>query len=272
MKTLTDQEFELFRVYIKKRFGINLSDEKKSLIYSRLRSLVEKHNLATFKDYYEMLQKDKDTGITLEFINKITTNHTFFMREKEHFDYLSRVVFPALEQRHQGTKDIRLWCAACSSGEEAYTLQILLQEYFANKGNWNTEMLATDISNNVLTKAYRGIYSNEAIKELPETWVKKYFKKHDDHHMEAVDTLKKNITFTRFNFIEDKFSFKKPFQVIFCRNAMIYFDAQTRSTLVNQFYNVTEKDGYLFIGQSESLGYADTKYEYAMPAVYKRPH
>lgn len=270
MITLTDEEFELFRGFIKKRFGINLSKEKKSLVYSRLRATVEQKKLSSFKDYYEILISDKDTEITKEFVDRITTNHTFFMREKEHFTFLREKVFPDIEQRHNASKDIRLWCAACSSGEEAYTLQMLIQDYFGTKQGWNCEILATDISNTVLSKAYRGVYSKDSIAELPADWQRKYFVEYDENHMIAHDILKKNITFTRFNFIEDSFNFKKMFQVIFCRNAMIYFDGSTRTTLVNKFYAATEPGGFLFIGQSESLGHSDTKYKYAMPAVYKK--
>ena len=268
MNTLSDSEFELFRNHIKSRYGINLSNEKRSLIYSRLRGIIEKLNLNNYKDYYNLLIKDKDGNLTKEFIDKITTNHTFFMREKEHFDYLSKTVLPLIEERHRSNKDIRLWCAGCSSGEEAYILQMILQEYFENKPGWNTEILATDISNTVLNKAYRGVYSNEAINELPPNWRKKYFNEYDSKNMVANDNLKKNITYTRFNFIEDKFNFKKPFQIIFCRNVMIYFDTNTRSTLVGKFYAASEFGGYLFIGQSESLGNTDVKYKYTMPAVY----
>lgn len=268
--SLSDSEFELFRTHIKQRYGINLSDQKKSLVYSRLRGILEERGFKTFKDYYNKLLSDKDGDLTKEFINKITTNHTFFMREKEHFDFLTNRILPEIEERHKKTKDIRLWCAACSSGEEAYMLQMILQEYFANKPGWNTEILATDISNTVLNKAYRGIYPKDSLDVIPELWRKKYFKAYDSHHMVAENILKQNITFARFNLIEDNFNFKNLFQVIFCRNVMIYFDANTRSTLVNKFYNVSESGAYLFIGQSENLSYSNTKYKYATPAVYKK--
>ena len=270
MQNLTDAEFELFRTHIKKRYGINLSSEKKSLIYSRLRTTIEKKGMKTFKEYYEYILNDRDGTDTKEFIDKITTNHTYFMREKEHFDYLFQNVFPQIEERHKNTKDIRLWCAACSSGEEAYTLQILLQEYFGKKGGWDTQMLATDISNTVLNKAYRGIYTNTSLQDMPAEWLTKYFDKFDDNHMVAKDMLKKNITFARMNFIEDKFNFKKQFQVIFCRNVMIYFEQATKNDLVRRFFDVSEKDAYLFVGQSESLGSDATNYKYVMPAVYKK--
>ena len=270
MLKITDKEFELFRSLIKQKMGINLSTEKKSLVFSRLRPLIVQLGMSTFSEYYEALIKYKNTEITKSFMDRISTNHTFFMREVSHFEYLKTVVLPKLEQRHEKTKDIRLWCAGCSSGEEAYTLQMILQEYFEDKPAWNLEILATDISNNVLNKAYRGVYPKESVADLPKEWQTKYFQKFDNASMVAKPILRNNITFSRFNFIEDTFNFKKPFQVIFCRNVMIYFDAQTRSALVNKFHSVTEIEGHLFIGQSESLGHSDTQYKYILPAVYKK--
>ena len=270
MLKITDKEFELFRSLIKQKMGINLSAEKKSLVFSRLRPLIVQLGMSSFSEYYEALLNDKNTEITKSFMDRISTNHTFFMREASHFDYLKSNILPAIEERHRKSKDIRLWCAGCSSGEEAYTLQMILQEYFENKTGWNLEILATDISNNVLNKAYRGVYPNESISDLPKEWQKKYFQKYDEFNMVAKPVLRNNITFSRFNFIEDEFKFKKPFQVIFCRNVMIYFDPTTRNALVNKFYSVTEQEGNLFIGQSESLGHADTNYKYIMPAIYKR--
>lgn len=270
MEKLTNKEFELFRNHIKKHYGISLSDEKKSLIYSRLRVIVDDMGLNSFEEYYKVLIKDKNGDITKRFIDRITTNHTFFMREKEHFEFFTNEVLPYIEKKHSSNKDVRIWCAGCSSGEEAYTLQILMKEYFENKPGWNTQLLATDISNNVLNKAYKGIYSNTSIAELPGSWKSKYFSKSGSDKVQVKDFLKNDVFFTRFNFIEDEFKFKKPFQVIFCRNVMIYFDAETRNELVKKFYSVTEEGGFLFIGQSESLGYSDTKYKYLIPAVYKK--
>jgi len=270
MKDLTNKEFELFRDYIKKRYGINLSDEKKSLVYSRLRGLIEEMGLTTFEQYYNCLQKDKDGEMSKKFVDKITTNHTFFMREKQHFDYFTSHVLPYIEKKHNGSKDVRIWCAGCSSGEEAYTLQILMKEYFENKPGWNTQLLATDISNKMLNKAYAGIYAKSSVADLPSTWQTKYFSKHSADTMMVKDFIKNDVNFTRVNFIEDEFKFKKEFQVIFCRNVMIYFDSNTRTKLVNKFYSVTENGGFLFIGQSESLGYSDSKYKYMIPAVYNK--
>lgn len=270
MKDLTDKEFILIRDYIKEHYGINLGDEKKSLIYSRLRSVLQEKGFIDFTEYYKYLISDKSGEAAIKFIDKITTNHTFFMREPDHFYYFRDNVLPYIEQKHKASKDIRVWCAGCSSGEEAYTLQIIIQEYFCNKPGWNTELLATDISANVLSKAIQGVYSNDSIKTVPDNWKKKYFSAYDKDNSIVSEKLKSQITFRKFNLMDAKFHFKKPLQTIFCRNVMIYFDNETRAELVKRFYDSTENEGYFFIGHSESLNQSGTEYKYILPAIYRK--
>ena len=270
MTDITDKEFNIFRDYIYKTIGINLGNEKKSLVYSRLRTVIKDHNLDNLMQYYDFLQKDKSGLAVMQFIDKITTNHTFFMREADHFEFLRNTALPFVEKEFASGKDVRLWCAACSSGEEAYTLQIILTEYFKKGPAWNTEILATDISTNVLDKAIAGIYTNDSLKPVSDVWKKEYFKKIDDSRSVVADAIKKNVTFRRFNLMDDRFPFKKKFQIIFCRNVMIYFDNQTRDALVQKFYDAMEQGGYLFIGHSESLSHTNTPFKYIMPAVYRK--
>lgn len=267
---LSLREFHDIRDYIKKNYGISMSDEKRSLIYSRLRSVITTHGFETFAEYFDYLKKDRSGEAAIVFINRITTNHTFFMRESDHFDFLRDTALPWVEERFGAGKDLRLWCAACSSGEEAYTLQIVAQEYFANKPGWNIEILATDISEQVLTQASLGIYSNESISSLPPEWKHKYFTKYDSDNMAVKESLKKLITFRKFNLMEERLPFRKPFHIIFCRNVMIYFDNDTREKLVNRLCAGMEPDGYFFIGHSESLGSLKTNFRYVMPAIYQK--
>ena len=267
---LSIQEFHAIRDYIKANYGISLGDEKRSLIYSRLKNVMRDEGFSTFADYFDYVKKDRTGAAGIVFVNRITTNHTFFMREAEHFDYLRDKVLPWVEEKYSATKDLRLWCAACSSGEEAYTLQIVVHEYFEQKPGWNIEILATDISEQVLTQASLGIYSNESIASLPPEWKDKYFSKYDSNNMAVKDSIKKLITFRKFNLMQERLPFKKPFHVIFCRNVMIYFDNKTREQLVNRMWDFTEKGGYLFIGHSESLSGAKTEYQYVMPAAYRK--
>jgi len=267
---LKDREFKQIRDYIKEHYGISLGEEKRTLVFSRLRPLLKQKGIADFTEYFNYLVSDRTGEAAVVFINRLTTNHTFFMREPEHFDYLQRTTFPWIEREFGKGRDLRLWCAACSSGEESYTLQMTAQDYFEGKQGWDTEILATDISEKVLQQATLGIYSNESLKSMPDQWLKKYFKRYDNNNMVVRDEIKKLITYRKFNLMEEKLPFKKKFQVIFCRNVMIYFDNNTREALVNRFYNALEKDGYLFIGHSESLSNVKSNFKYVMPAVYKK--
>jgi len=192
------------------------------------------------------------------------------MREVDHFYYFRDTVLPYIKNTFGKEKDLRLWCAGCSSGEESYTLQMLVQDFFKLDQGWNTDILATDISTTVLDKAVNGIYLKENIKTLPENWQREYFKSIDAEHSSVSDAIKQRIIYRKFNLMDEKFHFKKKFQVIFCRNVMIYFDASTRDNLVSKFYDLTEPGGYLFIGHSESLNHTDTKYKYLMPATYRK--
>lgn len=191
------------------------------------------------------------------------------MRETAHFDYLSKVVLPYIENTYNDN-DLRLWCAGCSSGEEAYTLQMLITDYFLHKTNWNIDILATDISSTVLKKASTGIYNKNNLKSLPISWLNNYFKEYDENNLQVSKQIKDKIIYRKFNLMEKVFPFKRKFQVIFCRNVMIYFDDKTRTELVQRFYDVSEKGAYLFIGHSETLNNIHNGYEYVKPAIYRK--
>lgn len=269
MKELTDAEFKRIRDYIKTNYGINMGDEKKSLIYSRLRATLVKEGFENFTQYFDHLLKDPSGEGIINFVNKVTTNHTFFMREADHFDYFRDTVLPYIEDKYARQKEINIWCAASSSGEEPSTLQMIMQDYFDGKG-WNTELLATDISSQALDKAVHSVYPNDKVAALPDGWRKKYFKRYDDSNSVLTDQIQKNITYRKFNLMEPRFSFKKKMHVIFCRNVMIYFDNETRDQVVGKFYDIIEPGGYIFIGHSESLTHTKTAFKYIMPAVYRK--
>ena len=271
MKEITDSEFNRIREFIKQKLGINLSDEKKSLIQSRLSSTISDKGFVGFTQYFDHLLQDTSGEALIHFVDKITTNHTFFMREKDHFEYLRDTVLPYIYENHSQNNDLRLWCAGCSTGEEPYTLEMIIQDFFKDKpGKWDTQILATDISTSVLKKAIRGVYPVENLKDLPNNWINDYFEAFDDRYRQVRESIKKLITYRKFNLMEEKFPFKRPFHIIFCRNVMIYFDTDTRDQLVNKFYDATVTGGFLFIGHSESLNYMSTKYKYIKPAVYRK--
>jgi chemotaxis protein methyltransferase CheR len=273
VKPMSEKEFNLIRELVYERFGIHLSDQKKTLVTSRLQKLLWTHKFSSYEQYYEYVKKDQSGSALSDLVNKITTNHTFFNREKDHFDFFAKQALPEMIQRIKdlGTNDLRIWCAGCSSGEEAYMLMMLIMEVIGPAySSWNAGLLATDISERALNTAKAGIYTTDRISTLPPALKHKYFKSHGNDEWKVVDKVRKEVTFRRFNLMNTNFPFKGQFHLIFCRNVMIYFDQKTRAELVNRFAQFTVPGGYLFIGHSESLGRKGTAYEYVMPAVYRK--
>lgn len=270
MIEITDKEFEQFSKYIKENYGIYLKYEKKSLVTGRLQNVLIDKNFKSFSQYYDYIASDTTGEAITTLINRITTNHTYFMREVNHFYYFRDKVLPYLEKTVQN-KDFRIWSAACSTGEEAYTLAMIMDEYFGTqKSGWDTKILATDISNKVLDIANKGIYSSEKIEPLPPKWKMNYFKKINNENFEITDRIKNEVIYRQFNLMNTVLPFKKKFHVIFCRNVMIYFDNKTKNELIKRFYDMTEYGGYLFIGHSESIDRNNTRYQYIMPSVYRK--
>jgi len=270
---ISDREFRLIRNLVYERFGINLTPEKRTLLVGRLRKLLRKQGFGSFQDYYKYLLADR-TGHALDsLVNRISTNFTFFYRESDHFTFFLSPVLPEMVKRVSGEKhqDLRVWCAGCSSGQEPYTLAMLLREHFGERyAMWKAGLLATDISAKALETAVRGVYPEEALEKLPRPLKRRYFRKAGDGEYGVTDDIKREITFRRFNLMNKRFPFKKPFHVIFCRNVMIYFDQPTRDALTRRFYENMVPGGYLFIGHSETLGREQSLYEYVKPAVYRR--
>lgn len=268
-----DGEFEQLRALIKERFGIHLTDQKRSLVVGRLQKLLRNEGFATFSAYYEHLINDKSERGLSELINRISTNHTYFNREKAHFDFFAQTALPetAARLRRENSRDLRIWCAGCSSGEEPYMLVMLMKEYFGREyGQWDAGILATDISERVLAVARAGSYAQERVEQLPEALQRKYFRSTGNGQAQVDEAVRREVTFRRFNLMNDRFPFKKPFHIIFCRNVMIYFDQPTREALVRRFHQHTVSEGYLFIGHSETLGRSHDHYRYVMPAVFKK--
>lgn len=269
MITLKESEFRRLIEYMHRNYGINLM-KKKALIEGRLNNLLIEKGYKNYSEYLNVVFADT-TGTEMAFlINKLTTNYTFFMRERDHFQYFKDRVLPYLEETVKD-KDLRIWSAGCSSGEEPYTLEMILSDYFEDKKYlWNTDVLATDISERVLKVAVNGIYPEEALTDVPNFWKFKYLKKIDKENYQISNEIKSKVIFRIFNLMEERFPFKKKFHVIFCRNVMIYFDYETKMKLINKFYNMTEPGGFLFIGHSESINGEECGYKNIMPAVYRK--
>ncbi len=264
---INTKDFDKLINFMKSTYGIDLSN-KKQLIASRLAFEIKKIGYNSFADFGNALHKSNDDSLLELVLNKLTTNYTFFMREKEHFEFLNDNLLPIFEKMHQNDKVISIWSAGCSSGEEPYTLSMFLKEYFEGKGQkWDTRILATDISLQALSKASVGRYKHPA--DVPKHLLAKYFTHDSKSDLYTVkDSLRNNCIFRTFNLMEN-FNFKRKFDIIFCRNVMIYFDQQTRDALVDRFCNALVPGGYLFTSHSEPLR-NNSSFETVYNAVYKK--
>lgn len=253
---------------MKANYGINL-ESKRHLIEGRLCNMVAEKGFSSFQAYFDHVFAKNNKEETILLLNKLTTNHTFFMREEEHFSFFQNTVLPRLKGTVRD-RDLRIWSAGCSSGEEPYTLAMIMQDFFAEEAkHWDKKILATDISMSVLGKAVNGIYPREDIEKIDSGWKRRYFRKAGADSFQICDELKREVIFRVFNLM-DEFPFKRKFHVIFCRNVMIYFDQQTKDRLINKFFDMTEEGGYLFIGLSESIRRDESPYTYIMPSVYRK--
>ncbi len=267
---IKEQEFRQFADYIKSNYGIHFKDEKKVLVAGRLNHVLSSMNLNSLTEYMQYVTADKTGQALATMLDKLTTNYTFFMREPAHFHFLRDKVLPYLKATVKDN-DLRIWSAACSTGEEPYTLAMIIDEFFGpEKPRWDTKILATDISGGVLSTARAGIYGKEKVSELPALWRQKYFKEYDAGNYILSDKIKNEVIFSNLNLMDHIFPFKRKMHVIFLRNVMIYFDNETKDRLVQRLYDITEPGGFLFIGHSEGLNRETARYKYVMPAVYRK--
>lgn len=267
MVRLTYSEFLEFVKYMHNNYGIDLS-KKKILIEGRLSGLLDKKGMSSFSQYLESVKNNNKDEIAM-LVNKLTTNYTYFYREESHFEHLKEVILPEKEKDNK-SKILNIWSAGCSSGEEPYTTAMVLDDYFKSRINqWEIHINATDISENVLSKARKGIYPQDSIEKLPKSYKEMYFKKINNNEYEVIPEIKKYITFKIFNLM-DPILEKNKYDVIFLRNVMIYFNIETKKHIVNKIYDANKPGGYLLIGHAEALQRDKSKYIYIKPAIYKK--
>ena len=266
---LTDKEFTTLVSFVKQKYGINLQ-QKRVLIEGRMTNMLRERGLTNFQQYLDILFKDSSGKEVTTLLNKLTTNLSYFMREPDHYQYLRDSILPQLVRTHGHNRDLRIWSAGCSAGQEAYTTAMVLDEFFGpQKHLWDTRILASDISMRVLEKAKQGIYPADDIRDIPPAWRNKYFKLLPNGQYQVCEKIRNEVIFRSINLV-DAFSFRKPFDVIFCRNVMIYFDGPTKERLVEKFYQVLGEGGYFFIGHSESINRDHTRFRYIKPAIYQK--
>ncbi len=268
MMQLSDSDFNRLVRFMHDNYGINLK-QKRLLINSRLSATLKAQGYNSFKEFVDELLRGKDKDLVELVLNKLTTNYTYFMREKEHYKFFSEVILPDITARNEKKKILSIWSAGCSTGEEPYNISMCIKEYLgAQASAWDTRVLATDISQRVLAEAKDPAY--ELPVDIPPAWRTRYFVKRTDGSglYTVTPEIRRNVIFRTFNLM-DPIHFKLKFDVIFCRNVMIYFDQPTKDALIQRFYNVTNPGGYLLIGHSENIS-KDSAYHMLRPATFRK--
>lgn len=267
---ITETEFQRIFVFLKSRYGIDLT-RKKEIVNGRLENYVRAGGWNSYTEYMNALESDFTGKLEKELVNLLTTNHTYFMRESEHFVYLRQEVLPWLKKKEESKKDLCIWCAASSSGEEPYTLAMLIKDFFGlEHEKWDTKVLATDISTEVLQQAVNGVYTKEQLAPLPDQWRRRFFRSlPGGEQYQATAELKNEVLFRKFNLMEP-FPFKRKMHIIFLRNVMIYFDDRTKKELIQKVYDVMEPGGYLFIGQTETLDRSSVPLQLIQPSIFRK--
>lgn len=273
----TDEDFEFIRALVYRHAGISLSPAKRELVYARLIRRLRALGLVSFAQYCALLRQQEGGGEELDHcINAITTNLTAFFREAYHFEFLKNTVIPELQERAKksgGLRRVRIWSAGCSSGEEPYSIAMTLLPYFAS-GDWDCRILATDLDSDTLAIGERGVYPADRITGLSEEQLKRYF---ETVHVEGQRSVcykvrpevRAMVHFRRLNLMGE-WPMKGSFDIIFCRNVVIYFDKPTQRRLFGRYADIMRDDGYLFIGHAESLFDVCNRFKFIAHTIYRR--
>lgn len=262
---LLREDFDRIQEQIISFYGIDLS-RKYELVKNRLTSFAidEEYN-----DLHKFIAEiNKNPFLYKELVNRLTTNYTYFFREREHFKILKENIIPELIIENPNNSKLKIWSAGCSKGNEAYSIAITLEEILGLKINYS--IYGTDISTKVLNFANKGVYTKEDLKEIEDRRIDKYFKKLEVDKFQVIDTLMRKIYFSELNLMLPFNPFFNSFNVIFCRNVMIYFSLDMKEKLINKFYNALQPGGYLIIGKSEILLGIKNKFKLVQQSIYRR--
>jgi chemotaxis protein methyltransferase CheR len=268
---LTDAEFERLRVLVREHTGISLAETKRQLVYGRLARRLRALKLTSFGEYIELLERGEADELE-EFTNAVTTNLTSFFREPHHFEYLAQQALPELVARAAGHNRLRLWCCAASTGEEPYSIAMILREAQSLLAGWDVKLLATDLDSNVLAHGKAGVYTRDRFGTVAGKRVSRFFgevARDGEKRLGANDELRNLITFKQLNLMHD-WPMKGPFDAIFCRNVIIYFDKDTQRALFERMAALQRPGDFLFLGHSESLYRVSDRYELIGRTIYRR--
>ena len=265
---MTQEDFQRISALAGRYTGIVLGDHKQDMVYGRIARRVRKLNLIDFSSYLNYLEANIDEELS-NFINVITTNLTSFFRENHHFEYLQKTVLTELKRKNSATKRLRIWSAGCSKGMEPYSISMTLLKS-GIPSDWDVKLLATDLDSEVLETAREAVYSATEVEGLEERTIKNYFQRGSDgKDVKVKDKVKQFIHFKRLNLLET-WPMTGPFDFIFCRNVVIYFDKPTQKVLFDRYADLLEVGGYLFIGHSENLHGISDRFENMGNTIYRK--
>lgn len=267
----TDKDFKFIKNLVSTKTGIVLSDAKRSMVYSRLARRLRALSIVNFSSYCDFLKTENEDEL-VNFVNAITTNLTSFFREKHHFDYIANTLIPYWLKTRNDERRIRIWSAGCSTGEEPYSIAITLLKHFPRIDDWDIKILATDLDTNVVATAKAGVYSEERIEGLPQSMARDWFKKGKDNFAGKVKVspvLQEMITFNQLNLLHE-WPFRGGFDLIFCRNVVIYFNKDTQRVLADRYADILKDDGTLFLGHSETLFKVSDRFSLIGNTIYNK--
>lgn len=271
---MSEKTFKRFSAYIHEHYGIKLPPTKLIMLESRLRKRLRDLNIFSFEAYADYVFDEGNTDEMINMVDVVTTNKTDFFREPHHFEVMTKTALPDLLQRHAGTnRPLQVWSAACSTGEEPYTLAMVLSEFSETRPDYTFNILASDLSTQVLHQAHRAVYTEAKVAPVPMPLRKKYLLRSKDHtaqRVRIVPALRHRVAFKRLNFLEDDYPSRHPFDIIFCRNVFIYFDRPTQEAIVNKMCAVMRPGSYLFIGHSETLNGMNLPLKQVVSTVYQK--
>ena len=266
---MADRQFDYFRTLAKEQAGITLADYKRNMVYRRVSKRLTALGLADFESYETLLSGPEGAEEIEFFVNALTTNKTEFFRESHHFEHLASVVLPNVIKRQETSRRLRLWSAGCSSGQEPYSIAMTLAETVPDMARWDVKILATDIDTDILELGRRGIYPAAEIQEIAVQLRQNYVEAQAGDSGRMSHSLRSLITFNQLN-LHGPWPMQRKFDVIFCRNVIIYFDKPSQCQLFDRFANLLSDGGYLYIGHSESLYKVTERFRSIGQSIYQR--
>lgn len=275
LEAINERDYEFIRKFVYEQSRINLGPDKKELVSARLAKRLRVIGLGSYSEYCKLLQSPAGAEEVTQLVDVISTNHTYFFREIKHFEFLNDVIIPHWAKTYlaKGEKNFRIWSAASSSGEEPYSLGVLLQDVLQHHNGATWTLDGTDISTRMLDLARRGVFEEDRLRDVKPEWMRRYFQKGVGQwvgYYRAKELLRSRMTFHHVNLLQEHYPFNQLFHVIFCRNVMIYFDRATQEQLVAKLAQQLVPGGHLIVGHSESLMGIKHSLEGVRPSIYKK--